>query len=52
MCFAECVEMEGVLCVSNEVENVGHFVAECEEFMWRIRQLVRKIGRMEGAKRG
>ena len=40
-----------MLCASNEVEDVGHFVAECEESMWRRRQLVRKIGRMEGAER-
>ena len=47
------MEREGVFCVlvMRLRFNVGHFVAECEEFMWRRRQLVRKTGRMEGAER-
>jgi hypothetical protein len=36
---------------SEEVEDVGHFVLECEESMERRRETIRKIGRMEGAER-
>ena len=43
-----CGDGRCVLCASDEVEDVG---LGCEEFMWRRRQLIRKIGRMEGAER-
>ncbi len=36
---------------SEEVEDVGHIVLECEESMERRRETIRKIGRMEGAER-
>ena len=31
--------------------KTGHFVLESEEFMWKRRQVIRKIGRMDGAER-
>ena len=37
-----CVD-ESVLCNSGEVEDVGHFVLGCEEFIQERRELVRKI---------
>ena len=50
----QCVKTEGVYCVlvmRLRLGCIGHFVLECIEFMWRRRQLIKKIGKMEGAER-
>ena len=45
-----CGDGRCVLCARKKADDVGHFVVECEEFMWR-RQLVEKVGKIEGAER-